>query len=233
MTDRDDPTEGFLERWSRKKAAAQGDAARPPDAGEPQAPTETATPVRVTREAADQIPSAAEKTLAFDIASLPSLESIVAATDIRAFLKPGVPAELTRAALRRAWAADPAIRDFKGLQENDWDFNDPNGVPGFGRFAPGEDIKKLLAQVFGEAEQLEPAHQAKANEHSIVQENQAKTAELGAVSENQRPVFETSAGQPEPVIVRRSSVVALQDKDLEVEPKQPLLPRKHGRALPE
>ena len=37
--------------------------------------------------------------------------SITAATDIRAFLAPGVPAELTRAALRRAWTADPAIRD--------------------------------------------------------------------------------------------------------------------------
>ena len=26
--------------------------------------------------------------------------------------------------------ADPAIREFKGLQENYWDFSDPDGIPG-------------------------------------------------------------------------------------------------------
>ena len=50
--------------------------------------------------------------------ALPATESITADTDIRAFLAPGIPAHLTRAALRRAWAADPAIRDFVGLAEN-------------------------------------------------------------------------------------------------------------------
>jgi 6-methylsalicylate decarboxylase len=44
---------------------------------------------------------------------------------IRAFLRPGVPAELARAALRRAWVADPAIRDFIGLAESSRDFNAP------------------------------------------------------------------------------------------------------------
>ena len=73
----------------------------------------------------------------FDLASLPSLDSITAATDIRAFLAPGVPKELARAALRRAWSADPAIRDFKGLAENDWDFTDPTAMPGFGALPPG------------------------------------------------------------------------------------------------
>jgi hypothetical protein len=34
--------------------------------------------------------------------------------------------------LRRAWLADPAIRDFIGLSENSCDFNAPDGVPGFG-----------------------------------------------------------------------------------------------------
>lgn len=68
----------------------------------------------------------------FDAASLPSIDSIVADTDIAGFVQSGVPAELTRAALRRAWASDPAIRDFVGIADNQWDFNDPNGIPGFG-----------------------------------------------------------------------------------------------------
>ena len=42
-----------------------------------------------------------------------------------------MPAELTRAALRRAWVSDPAIRDFIGIAENQWDFNDPEAIPGF------------------------------------------------------------------------------------------------------
>ena len=51
------------------------------------------------------------------------------------------PLELSRAALRRAWAADPAIRDFVGLAENAWDFTDPTAMPGFGaaRAHPGAD----------------------------------------------------------------------------------------------
>ncbi len=65
----------------------------------------------------------------FDPAGLPSIEAITIGTDIRGFLRRGVPAELARAALRQAWASDPAIRDFIGIAENQWDFNDPNAIP--------------------------------------------------------------------------------------------------------
>ena len=64
-----------------------------------------------------------------DLANLPAIESIGSGSDIRPFLAPGVPADLTRAALRRAWSTDPAIRDFVGLSENSWDFNEPEGGP--------------------------------------------------------------------------------------------------------
>jgi hypothetical protein len=87
----------------------------------------------------------------FDPATLPPIESIDAQTDITAFLQSGVPAELRLAALRRAWTADPAIRDFKGLQENGWNFNDPNGVPGFGDLGPEVDVKRKVAEILGEA----------------------------------------------------------------------------------
>jgi hypothetical protein len=58
-----------------------------------------------------------------DAVGLPLLDAIGAATDIRPFLEPGVPQDSARAALRRAWTADPAIRDFIGLSENSEDFN--------------------------------------------------------------------------------------------------------------
>jgi uncharacterized protein DUF3306 len=58
-----------------------------------------------------------------DALGLPLLDAIGAATDIRPFLEPGVPQDAARAALRRAWTADPAIRDFIGLSEDYWDSN--------------------------------------------------------------------------------------------------------------
>jgi TorA maturation chaperone TorD len=78
----------------------------------------------------------------FDLASLPPLQSITAGTDIRSFLGSSVPVELTRAALRRAWVTDPAIRDFIGIAESQWDFNDPNAMPGFGPLR-AEDVPGL------------------------------------------------------------------------------------------
>src|SRR3954470_23428843 len=129
MTDGDNSSdgssEGFLGRWSRKKAEAEREASGG-SADEPALPLRRAVDGDKTL---GQAPSKPE----FDLASVPSRDSITAATDIRAFLSPGVPNELSRAALRRAWSADPAIRDFKGLAENDWDFTDPTAMAGFGK----------------------------------------------------------------------------------------------------
>src|ERR1700730_6674105 len=86
----------------------------------------------------------------FNAANLPPIESIGAGSDIRPFLAPGVPADLTRAALRRAWSTDPTIRDFVGLSEASADFNAQDGVPGFGSLT-----RQLLAQTTGEAERLD------------------------------------------------------------------------------
>jgi len=82
--------------------------------------------------------------------SLPPVEAIGAATDVRGFLKPGVPADLARAALRRAWASDPAIRDFIGIADNQWDFTKPDGVPGFGPLRITPDLERLLTELFGD-----------------------------------------------------------------------------------
>jgi hypothetical protein len=132
--------EAFLTRWSRRKreaAASQHEAMREeaalPDTEDlsAQAPAQPAGPQA-------EMPAQPE---------LPPVESIDAATDIRAFLNTGVPQDLTRAALRRAWSSDPAIRDFIGLSENSWDFTKPEGVPGFAPSVP-EAARELLAQMF-------------------------------------------------------------------------------------
>jgi len=94
----------------------------------------------------------------FDAATLPPIESIDAQTDITVFLQSVVPQELRLAALRRAWTVDPAIRDFKGPQENDWNFNDPNSIPGFGEVGPEVDVKGMVAKILGESPRLALAH---------------------------------------------------------------------------
>jgi len=138
--------EGFLTRWSRLKREADEAAPDAPaavgDASAPMPPTETDDP------AAAEPKKAAEPIV--DLKSLPPLESITAGSDIRAFLAPGIPAQLTRAALRRAWIADPAIRDFVGLSENAWDFNAPDAVPGFGPLLPSPGVRQMIADAMGQ-----------------------------------------------------------------------------------
>ena len=147
-------SERFLSRWARRKhEAAKPAAAREAD----DAPaTADAAPQGDARAAPSVPKSETGEPATFDPASLPPLDSIVAGTDIRAFLARGVPAELTRAALRRAWAADPAIRDFIGLSENSWDFTAPEGVPGFGPMRPSDNMHELLARVGGQGHELVP-----------------------------------------------------------------------------
>jgi hypothetical protein len=146
--------ENFLTRWSRRKRVTEEPA-------QPASPTAVApeTPAKPGQEPTGKPASATDEASVpvFDPASLPSLESIGAQTDIRAFLQAGVPNDLRLAALRRAWSADPAILNFKGLAEYDWDFTAPDSMPGFGELGPGVDVKKMLAQVFGESpRQTEP-----------------------------------------------------------------------------
>ena len=127
--------ENFLSRWSKRKRDVAKAEADEPKPLEPSAPAEQEPP-----------PKPGESL--FDFKSLPSIESITAETDIRAFLTPGVPAELQRAALRRAWSADPAIRDFIGLSENSWDFNAPGAMAGFGPLELTDDLRRMIAQLF-------------------------------------------------------------------------------------
>jgi hypothetical protein len=93
----------------------------------------------------------------FDPASLPSIEAIDVNTDIRGFLQSGVPAELTRAVLRQAWTRDPAIRDFIGIAENQWDFNDPDAIFGFGPLQATDNAPAVFTQVASKLENIPEA----------------------------------------------------------------------------
>ena len=132
--------EDFLKRWSRRKREAE--VAKPSAPATATGEAEATPPDNVAPKSSGDVPHAE-----FDPATLPPIESITAASDITAFLRAGVPVELTRAALRRVWTADPAIRNFVGLAENAWDFTDPNAMPGFGPLESTDEVRRMIAQV--------------------------------------------------------------------------------------
>jgi hypothetical protein len=148
--------ENFIARWSRKKREVERQEGlakqetRGAQEAEATSSPQTAAPLdhaesRQTLAA----PSVTAEKAPFDVASLPPLESITAETDIRDFLSPGVPPELTRAALRRAWTADPKIRDYIGLSENSWDFNTPGAITGFGALEMTDELRREIARMVG------------------------------------------------------------------------------------
>ncbi len=136
--------ENFVSRWSRRKREVlqETEAENPPAA----AGDEAAQDDRASGKASPRsAPAPVEP--GFDPASLPPIESITAETDMSGFLAAGVPPELTRAALRRAWASDPKIRNFVGLADYDWDFNAAGSMAGFGPLQMIDDVGKMAARI--------------------------------------------------------------------------------------
>jgi Protein of unknown function (DUF3306) len=253
MSDR----ENFLARWSRRKRAASDETPKDGAAAEthdvdtraPQAP-DAADPTGSTSN--DAGTSTTRSVQEFDRASLPSLDSITADTDIRGFFAPGVPPELTRAALRRAWSADPNIRDFVGLAENSWDFNDPGAVPGFGPLEMTPELRREVARIVGRLLPEEEATEAASAPASLPLAEPASSPQAAvAASEIAPPTVahyqadEIARSTPdEPNVQPSESVPAVatgrRDKDdaatqQQSQPQQHLpstVRRGHGGALP-
>jgi hypothetical protein len=216
MTGPDDAPDGFLERWSRRKIDAEREPTPPAGPGAADAPP----PDQAVAKAAPQP--------GFDLASLPSLDSITSATDIRQFLSPGVPKELALAALRRAWAADPAIRDFVGLAENAWDFTDPAAMPGFGPLPEGYDVKSLVARILG------GGPQAELMPSSTPQFASNSEPSVGSEPPTIAPPAPASEPKPRvPDIVRRDNNIATHNGPPEDAAEETKTPRQHGGALPQ
>jgi hypothetical protein len=229
--------EDFLTRWSRRKRKDAEDAAAESVAAE--ASTEALSP-DVAKEAAvakrDGEGEPATEPL-FDISKLPAVESITAETDIRPFLAKGVPAALTQAALRQLWIADPKIRNFIEIAENQWDFN--NGViPGFDSSLP-ENAQELVAQIFAKTKEVvERAGELEADEE--VPSASAATSSVsreprqpGIPEELGSETGDAAAGTNEEQGVKSAnSESAAQHADSAEELPINPLPRRHGSALP-
>ena len=220
--------EDFLARWSRRKR----EVAKAEQAETTPAPAKDPAP-----------PKAAEPE--FDVSTLPPIDSITAVSDITAFLRAGVPADLTRAALRRVWTADPTIRDFVGLAENAWDFTDPDAMPGFGPLEATDDVRRMIADVvrqIGETAQSSSPEIPKGHMEVVENSNDSsvtpvvKDVDGGSRSASAEDQHEESQAQ-----ILRNQVMVHGDKEdiapqhnpteAQEKPKQ-LSRRGHGGALP-
>jgi hypothetical protein len=181
----------------------------------------------------------------FDPASLPPIQSITAETDIRGFLGTGVPPELTRAALRRAFACDPAIRNFVGLADYDWDFNAADSIAGFGPLRTTDDVAKMAAQILKPdrteprpCNPLDPATTIPKAEEAADKANTA-TAHSAVIEKHNHA---TERNQPVPAMGapahadelthREQEPVAVQYTSTRPENRDVLVRRQHGGALP-
>ena len=237
-------SDNFLARWSRRKRDA-GAAAKPdarPDGRPAAAPNENETAPPPSPHPAADTPEPA-----FDISKLPPIDSIDAASDITPFLAKGVPAALTRAALRRAWVADPAIRDFVGLAENAWDFNAPEAIPGFGPLQMSDEVRRMVVEHFGGAgagEKSPPPAVVEGSSQdemtsakpvpSIETAGEARAAENEGTknTEEYKQATEIASAEEKQLSLRHRENVAMQEQKSPDQYAGTTSRRGHGGALP-
>lgn len=232
--------EDFLKRWSRRKQevaeekSAESDREKTDVSLDADAPPSEAADANAAVSAKDNADKA--DVPAFDISKLPSIESITAETDIRPFLAKGVPTHLTQAALRQVWVADPTIRNFMEVAENQWDFN-AAGVPGFDLSLP-DNVKELVAQIFAKTKDVVEKAVAPEADEVLSAEAQSSVsrvpAQLGTTDESGSDSVEAieSADAVEPSNKSADSTSAEQQTNASDEVNVAPLPRRHGGALP-
>jgi hypothetical protein len=226
--------EDFLKRWSRRKReVAEADKPKPPAA-----PADSAGAPAAQPEAASESGASVPE---FDPKTLPPIESINALSDAAAFLRPGVPPDLTRAALRRVWTADPGIRDFVGLAENSWDFTDPTAMPGFGPLEATEEVRRMIADVvdqIGQAAKPAPVERASTgnpNDSNAATDDHSGQSPLPAVAEeDETKQSDADAIGTQVLLHSNKEDIAPRHDVPEASEKPKELSRKgHGRALPQ
>jgi hypothetical protein len=142
---------GFLSRWSARKAEARQTQTDPvparPAGEEPDPAAASPQPLPDPEILAPDIAESEipDPEIAAKLAALPALEEIGATTDIRPFLADFVPAALRKAAMRRAWAADPIISTHLDVaRDYAWEFNTGELPVGFAGTLDSDAVQRGL-----------------------------------------------------------------------------------------
>jgi hypothetical protein len=201
MTDK-----GFLSRWSRRKL--QAEKATSTVGITPAEEASSGTPenkARLDGQDAGALPELSVE----ELARLPAVEDLTAASDLTQFLRNGVPKGLRNAALRRMWTLDPAIRDYLSeAREYAYDWNTPDGVPGSGPLLASDNVEAMVRRVIGDHEtQPSPEPEAAAEAAAEERTGEGREAVHEAVP-GEAPNKPVNDGEPA------------------------VLPRRHGGATP-
>ncbi|MFN4058023.1 MAG: DUF3306 domain-containing protein [Roseinatronobacter sp.] len=191
--------DSFLSRWSRRKAEARLEEAAPVPA-----PAPAPEPEPAPKPAPDTITPE-------ELAALPKIEELVAGTDIRGFLRPGVPVALKNAALRKMWMLTPAIRDYRDpAVDYAWDWNTPGGVPGDGVGPSAERAAQMLRDLItpqsepvaepcvGDAQSLAEGAACAATEGEPVAQAQPKDTNIPKPEHDKNPSNQSDTDAPIP-----------------------------------
>lgn len=143
--------EGFLSAWSRRKRAAlEAEKSSKKAEREPRPERDGTGDGGDAGGAADLPPEATAPEPPFELseeelAALPREEEITGATDLRPFLRRGVPAAVKKAALRKVWLNNALIRNHDDpAVDYAWDWNSGQGVPGAGGTIAKDRVSKMI-----------------------------------------------------------------------------------------
>jgi hypothetical protein len=236
--------ENFLSRWSRRKreVADETEAQTPAPSKESTAGPSPEAGRTPGETAAAPASAGTTNEPPFDLTSLPSIDSITAETDIRAFLAAGVPPALTRAALRRVWVADPAIKNFVGLADYDWDFHTPGAIAGFGPLEmDADELRRQVLRIVGqvtEPKAKETADLAQSDPQPVqitgesASENPAAPSAAASIAEEESQKSADVCSPGDPPVQRNKDDAALQHAPQKADrPNEAERPTR-GRALP-
>lgn len=219
---------GFLGRWSKRKAHARE---RPESAtSEPREPSAEMEAGEPAAELNKELKKDAE---VFDLSNLPSLDEITGQTSLSDFMRKEVPAALRNAALKKAWALDPVIRDYVNpAMEYAYDWNAPGGVPGNGPIDTAiETLREMVAaaqsaptgHTLGERESTDVALED-AEIGSPTDEQEPSAVRLSDVRESGEAVEKTYVSENVPEVAAPARIVSVEEAQ---KPR-----RRHGGAAP-
>jgi hypothetical protein len=231
MSPSDDETGGFLGRWAKRKQAVQLETQQ----------VKSPAPLPTEEDKQSLAPTAPAETAASSESHektelpLPSLDDVLPGGDVSMFLAKHVPDSLRNLALRKAWASDPEISTFIEIAENQWDFNNPDSIPGFSSKLEGIDIKAMVEKMFNNVapvEEMTAELKPEALESNELEAQETPTE----ISEN--IIMDTKSKEN----IENPSKIARDEKDqpTDVAPQQNAaesmfydIPKKrHGSALP-
>lgn len=253
---------GFLGRWSQRKLTRKQEEEARRQAGEsPEELVEGAvesgcdTPPQENLQENSAAAQNDEELSEEELAALPPIDSITRETDLRQFMRKGVPAALKSAALRKMWLADPAIRNHVDYAvDYAWDWNTPGGVPGNAGQLLSESVAKMRDSILPKpvSDRNQPEAQDQVSGGSTPQgaampheeeeapqlkgerasDSEAAYAPSSAIVESDSETLRgnvtegETAGKHSPSAVKKGDSMSREGGDA------PLRPKRHGGAIP-